>query len=130
MGLDIHILRKAITPDPELEKIFLEDNDHEVGYFRKFNALLNWVSTHVKNVENCEEVLLTREHLETLKATLQNLNQDNCHELLPTQDGFFFGSLEYDDNYWEDVNELRPLLDNLLTETNFESERLFFWAWW
>lgn len=130
MGLDILILRKKIILDPELAKLQQDEVGHVAGYFRKFNALLNWVNTHVRSIDNCEEVVLTREHLETLKVTLQNLTRENCHELLPTQDGFFFGSLEYDDNYWEDVNELRPLLDTLLTETDFENDRLFFWAWW
>ena len=130
MGLDIHILRKEIIPDPELAKFELDDVDHGVGYFRKFNAFFNWVNTHVNCVENCEEILLTREHLETLKTTLQNLTRENCHQLLPTQSGFFFGSLEYDDYYWQDVNELRSLLDKLLTENNFESEHIFFYAWW
>ena len=130
MGLDVYVLRKDRVPDPELAKFELDSLDHEVAYFRKFNAFLNWVNTHVKNVESCEEILLTQEHLETLKATLQNLTRKNCHQLLPTRSGFVFGSMEYDDYYWQAVNELRSLLGTLLTETNFESEHIFFYAWW
>ena len=37
-----------------------------------------------------------------------------CEELLPTQDGFFFGGTSYDDWYYESVQYTRDLCDKLL----------------
>jgi hypothetical protein len=39
-----------------------------------------------------------------------------AQELLPTQDGFFFGSTEYDESYLDDITYTRDVLKALLAE--------------
>ncbi|WP_271311506.1 hypothetical protein [Yersinia intermedia] len=75
----------------------------KIGYYLKFNALLNWVDTHVAEVDNCVDVPLSHSHLETLSKTLSQLTTENCHDVFPALDGFFFGSQTYDENYWSEV---------------------------
>ena len=124
MGLDIYI---ETQPKNDLNN---DTSRWQVGYFRKFNALVSWVENNVGMVENCELVELNREHLLKLKADLDCLNKENCSEIMPTMEGFFFGSQEYDDFYWRDVDELRELTEQLIENHDFDNNRLTFCAWW
>jgi hypothetical protein len=45
-----------------------------------------------------------------------------AQELLPTQAGFFFGSTDYDEHYYEDLVYTRDVLDKLLAEPGDEFE--------
>ncbi|HHU8001616.1 TPA: hypothetical protein ACUKX0_004817, partial [Escherichia coli] len=124
MGLDIYI---ETQPKNDLNN---DTSRWQVGYFRKFNALVSWVENNVGMVENCELVELNREHLLKLKADLECLNEENCSEIMPTMEGFFFGSQKYDDFYWRDVDELRELTEELIENHDFDNNRLTFCAWW
>ncbi|AWM79061.1 hypothetical protein DKL61_01090 [Gammaproteobacteria bacterium ESL0073] len=106
------------------------DEIMEMGVFRKVNALLQWVNTYVMTVENCAYIPISKEDLEKLQGTLNQLTTDNCQELFPTQEGFFYGSTEYDECYWEDVQAIKEWLDKTLAEFDFGEEMLFFSAWW
>lgn len=118
MGLDISFVS---CPRDQLS---------EVGEFRKVNALLQWVNTHVMTVENCAYIPIPKEDLEKLQCTLNQLTTDNCQELFPTQEGFFYGSTEYDEHYWNDVQEVKAWVDETLANFEFEEEMLLFSAWW
>jgi hypothetical protein len=43
-------------------------------------------------------------------------NPDVAEDLLPTKEGFFFGSVDYDDAYLQDIRETRNTLQELLQE--------------
>ncbi|EIX0822301.1 hypothetical protein MJ755_004817, partial [Escherichia coli] len=49
---------------------------------------------------------------------------------LPTREGFFFGSQEYDEGYWHDVGQLKELVEDLIKNHDFHNNRLTFCAWW
>ncbi|CDL80393.1 hypothetical protein [Xenorhabdus cabanillasii] len=123
MGLDIHFF----SGDKQKE---CADKDVEVGYFRKINSLLYWVSNNVQDVNNCEEILIPKHKLEQLLADLNKLTKDNCPKLFPTADGFYFGSTEYDEDYWSEVEEVKAWVSSVLKSFDFDNYKLFFWAWW
>lgn len=58
------------------------------------------------------------------------LNPDLCSALLPTDDGFFFGSTDYDHWYVEDIKYTYETLAKVLEETDFETEMLFYRSSW
>lgn len=118
MGLDISLVA---CPRDQLS---------EVGEFRKVNALLQWVNNNVMTVENCAYIPITKEDLEKLQNILNQLTPLNCKTLFPTQEGFFYGSTEYDECYWDDVQDVKEWVDKTLVEFNFEGDILFFSAWW
>lgn len=118
MGLDISFVA---CPRDQLS---------EVGEFRKVNALLQWVNNNVMAVANCAYIPISKEDLEKLQGTLNQLTTDNCQELFPTQEGFFYGSTEYDEHYWEDVADVKAWVDETLAQFAFEEDILFFSAWW
>ena len=53
-----------------------------------------------------------------------------CEEVLPTRDGFFFGGLQYNEWYIEDVKYTFDLCEKLLKETDFDHYELFYLASW
>lgn len=130
MGLDIYI---ETQPKNDLNN---EAARKEVGYFYQFNALVGWMNRNVGKVDSFKFLEITKNDLCALKATLIRLNESNCEGLLPTQDefeptgGFYFGSMDYDEDYWRDVGELKALVEELINNYDFHNNRLTFCAWW
>ncbi|HAX1982187.1 TPA: hypothetical protein JW546_003932 [Escherichia coli] len=124
MGLDIYF---ESQPKNELNN---EESRKQIGYFRKFNALVGWMERNVGEVKNCELLELTMNDICFLKAHLMHINESNCEEILPVTEGFFFGSQEYDEYYWLDVVELKELVDEIIENHDFHNNRLTFCAWW
>lgn len=118
MGLDIYLYEAK------------KSEQKKVGYFRKDNAFLHWVDTHVKEVENCVDITISKEQLKALQNTLLTLTKENCAENFPTQNGFFYGSTDYDEWYWDGVEELKQWVKETLQTFNFEENNLIFHAWW
>ncbi|EDR6206953.1 hypothetical protein BEL53_000880 [Salmonella enterica subsp. enterica serovar Bonariensis] len=123
MGLDVYFIKRP--PDTTRR-----EQDEAVGYYGKFNALLNWIDANAGEVENCTDVPLTRHDLEKLRGTLDRLTPENCNDLFPTTEGFFFGSQEYNDDYWSDVASLKQFVQQQLASFDFDAHRLCFHAWW
>ena len=58
------------------------------------------------------------------------LNPDVCNELLPTTDGFFFGSKNYDNWYIDDVKYTYEVLGDVLDSTDFDNQVIFYESSW
>ena len=92
--------------------------------WRKANQIHKWFVDNVQEGnDNCERHYVSRENLETLLehiSTILNcsdpLNRNQvAKELLPTDiEGCFFGSEEYDDWYFENLEETKKVLDKVL----------------
>ena len=81
--------------------------DLKVGYWRKANQIHHWFVDNVQNGEdNCAEYYVDRAKLIELRdlCKLALKDKGKAEELLPTQSGFFFGSTEIDEWYFQDVN--------------------------
>jgi len=90
---------------------------YQVGYWRKFNALHNYIVKHFADGnDDCKPVYIGYKELELLRNICKDVlnNHDLASELLPTQDGFFFGSTEYDDWYFKDLEYSLELFDKIL----------------
>lgn len=112
MGLDIYFFQrtKAIKT---------------VAQFRKVNFLVEWVHSHVADVENCQDIVIDREKVEVLYQDLCSLNKTNADEIMPT-----FGLSEYDERYWSNVGETKEVCEDILANFDFENYHLVFHAWW
>ena len=69
MGLDQNMYRfnKHLT---NTARNFANDNSkEELAYWRKSNELHQWICDHVKEVDNCEFVLISKQQLEELYNT-------------------------------------------------------------
>jgi leucyl aminopeptidase (aminopeptidase T) len=103
--------------------------EEEVAYWRKANAIHQWFVDVCQNgVDECQQTYVSREQLTelaTLCAELTALRKTSpseaekrAAEALPPQAGFFFGSTDLDEYYWEDVRKTAETLAALLAEND------------
>lgn len=95
--------------------------EKELIYWRKANAIHKWfVENCGGGVDECQKMWVTKDYLKYLLSICERVMEDKSRasELLPTQSGCFFGSLEYDDSYFEDIqftiDKLKEVINNPL----------------
>jgi len=140
MGLDMYLNAKRYVSsndlfdkaDPEIYKSVKElsgagsfpessyphaEIEIAVGYWRKANAIHKWFVDNVQNGEDeCRPHYVSREHLQTLLVTVDEVLTTRNTDLLPVfTEGFFFGSYEIDDYYWEYLEDTKATLTNILS---------------
>ena len=147
MGLDMYLekrVRLYKIQDREWKKdirLFSDDQpkvyknldcpwlSFEVGYWRKANQIHHWFVENVQNGEDdCKEYRVTYDQLRELhdlcKQILDEPNEKKrlklAKELLPTQEGFFFGTTDYDEYYFEELKDTVDMLENLFKEEDAE----------
>lgn len=106
-----------------------------VGYFRKVNFLVKYFSDLGFDVENQTPFYINKDQVTELRDRCQRVLDDHslAEDLLPTMGGFFFGSTDYDEYYFEDVEEvlkyceesLLPMFDEL-----DDRESIYFSTWY
>ena len=108
MGLDMFLYGVEYHSQYDDE----EDNNKsyyvmtEEIYWRKANQIHKWFVENVQNgIDNCAMYYVSEESLYKLKELCEKVleNSELAGELLPTTNGFFFGSTEYDEFYYHDV---------------------------
>jgi len=88
-----------------------------IGYWRKANAVHQWFVDNCQDgVDDCRYAYVPREKLEELKALCEKvvLQPAVADEELPVQQGFFFGSYEYDEWYFDGIKQTIEIIDNCL----------------
>lgn len=90
-----------------------------IAYWRKANQIHSWfVRECQEGRDECQKTYVGREKLAELREIclriLADKDEDLAEELLAPQGGFFFGSTEYNDWYWQDVRSTVKQLDRAL----------------
>lgn len=103
MGLDIY---------------FTKRKDTELHYFRKVNFLVYFFKQINPYIENRGFCFVNKEHIEDLldRCNKVLIDHEKAEELLPTMDGFFYGSTDYDEHYFKKVIDVAICCDKLLKE--------------
>lgn len=131
MGLDMYLeLRKTeysysdVDYPEELElfkgyedKSIRKQTSYEVGYWRKANAIHNWfVNNCAGGEDNCQPIYVEVQSLIELHDICKKVKEDHslADELLPTQAGFFFGSLAYDEWYFMQLDRTINILSEVI----------------
>lgn len=111
----------ATAIKPERIKYIIE----EVAYWRKANAIHDWFVKNCQGgVDECQEAYVSRENLEELLGVVTAIldapegeERDKlAAETLPPAAGFFFGSTEIDNWYYEDIESTKTILTEILAE--------------
>ncbi len=139
MGLDMFLMRGPKNVDDES----LWDKAKEVGYWRKANHIHAWFVDNCQDgIDECQTTEVDKEKLEELFSICRTIinpgggsvplieKESIAQEKLPTRQGFFFGGTEYDQYYYEDVDETMNILEKVLAETDFENESIYYSASW
>lgn len=108
--------------------------DNELVYWRKANMIHGWFHRKFNGVENGKyypcTVEILRELLATCKEVLTYRNDvDKLKHILPPMQGFFFGSYEYDEYYFNSVEYTIEQLEKLLSTTPLP-ESIYYLADW
>lgn len=103
----------------------------ETMYWRKANAIHNWFVINVQDCkDDCEIYPVTKQQLQQLLNLCTEVLNDytKAEELLPTTCGFFFGSTDYNDMYFEDLIYTKENLEKILNNDN--TKYLYYWSSW
>ena len=95
---------------------------YDVIEWRKANAIHNWFVENVQDGnDDCGRYPVSVDKLKDLRSACRNAMQ--CYDerniedtamWMPTQDGFFFGSTDYDEWYREDLQRTFDACNNLI----------------
>ena len=97
--------------------------NYEVGYWRKANHIHNWFMQNCARrdeydnpIDDCRPIEITVDKLEKLLDDCKKVLADHslAKELLPTVDGFFFGSTAYDDYYLGQIEQTIEIIEPVL----------------
>ena len=134
MGLDMYLWKSEKTGLGHGQHPTASYNNSErVAYWRKANAVHSWFVGHAQDGEDeCRPYIVQREQLVELLEICEAIqeNPDAAPYLLPTQDGFFFGSTEYDEMYAEDIDLTINQCREILQTFDFYSFDLVYRASW
>jgi len=105
----------------------------EVAYWRKANQIHRWFVENVQQGEDdCREYLVDTEDLKKLLATVKKVlaNRSKADDLLPPQLGFFYGSLEKDEYYFNALEYTRKMLEKTLKKPLVGNQSYYYRASW
>lgn len=92
----------------------------QVMYWRKANAIHKWFTDNCYEGKenNGEEIYVSSENIKKLLDDIQAVLDDTslAESILPTESGFFFGTTEYDEWYFDDLRKTKDCFENLLKE--------------
>ncbi len=84
------------------------------AYWRKANQVHAWFVREVqKGNDNCGEYYVSQDKLKELRDLCQKALDTRDPNLLPPQDGFFFGGTDIDEWYWQDLKNTITQLDKI-----------------
>ena len=145
MGLDMNLYRETYMSEyhdnPSLKITAIRDGKdttkqvrivlEDVHYWRKANAIHAWfVDNCADGVDECQRISVSYEQLCQLRDLCKQVLDDHskAKELLPTREGFFFGSTEYDEWYFKGIEETYDVLKEEL-DHQYPSDYMY-WASW
>lgn len=102
---------------PELASTPIREVWVEAMYWRKSNAIHKWFVDNVQSgQDDCRSYMVSREKLVELVYLILKVIETQDTSLLPPTQGFFFGSSEVDDWYWQDLEDTVKQLSTILEE--------------
>ena len=133
MGLDMYLTAKRYVWNYKDEDKALQDQLDDVMkddlaegmrvkevsvdalYWRKANHIHKWFVDNCQGGEDdCKEYWVDAKQLVRLKDLCESVLLQKDVGLLPTADGFFFGSTDYDEWYWSEIEETAKGLEKVL----------------
>lgn len=105
--------------------------EEQIGYWRKANAIHKWFVDNVSDGEdNCGTYSVEIDDLINLLELCKQVKNEpsRAETLLPTQSGFFFGDVEYDELYMKDIDHTINVIETALSESSFDKNGREFYS--
>ena len=99
--------------------------EEQVGYWRKANQIHKWFVDNIQDGnDNCGTYYVGIDDLMNLLDLCKQVrdNSEKAEELLPPQEGFFFGDVSIDQYYFHDINHTIEILEGVLSEKVFDKD--------
>ena len=147
MGLDMYLTAKRYIYDfgdndmplrdalkeLKVNDMCVKELSYEAGYWRKANQIHKWFVDNVQGgVDNCAEYLVSVADLEKLLALVNEVltHTKKAKDLLPTSNGFFFGSGLYDEGYYDDLIHTKAIIENVLSMPDLSKYDIYYSSSW
>lgn len=104
-----------------------------VMYWRKANMIHGWFVDHVQDGnDDCGNYVVSIETLKELLNVCSMVYADNslAEDLLPINEGFFFGIREYNEWYFEHIQDTIKMLSGIITDPRFEGYYFYYSSSW
>ena len=112
--------RKDIQPERVSEIV------EDVMYWRKANHIHNWfVSNCQGGVDECQEARVSLDQLKELSELCKKVVDKKDPSLMETVQGFFFGSTDYDQYYYDMCTETHEVIENIVKEMEDEPKDVY-----
>ena len=130
MGLDMYLEKRKKSVEEGTQNAW-----EEVMYWRKANQVRAWFVRNIEEMEedsDCEYFAVSKELLEKLVADCKAVldDRDSAEETMPSSSGFFFGSCNYDEWYFKDLENTIVGVQRVINETDWETEEVAYYEWW
>ena len=149
MGLDMYLTAKCYTgygdEHDSLKQAIKDTNpiglgdfelkylEFQIGYWRKANQIHNWFVENVqKGVDDCGDYVVELKQLHALKDLCEEVLKDESlvAEKLPPRKGFFFGSYEIDEYYFNDLHHTLDILDKIFSNQHHKLWDFYYHSSW
>ena len=126
MGLDMYLMQRIRKEE------HIEDTDIELVYWRKANAIHKFFTDINEQYDSCESIEVTKDMLGMLldRCTMVLEDRSRADELLPTTNGFFFGSTEYDEWYFNKLEDTVRDITPILSDGDIKDGDLYYYGWY
>lgn len=104
-----------------------------VAQWRKANQIHGWFVNNVQGGDDdCKEHWVSQEQLQELVDLCKEVMKrpTEAKDLLPVQQGFFFGNESYDQYYFQDIKYTIETLETLLKENPTKGGDLYYSSSW
>jgi hypothetical protein len=136
---DFHPEEKAVNQRVK-EALGLQGYDREsqsmevkltVAYWRKANQIHNWFVQNVQGgKDNCDEYFVPRDALIDLLETVNVVLANRDSSKLKPVEGFFFGSTNIDEWYWDDLEHTKTMVTHALEDTALKDAMFYYESSW
>ena len=104
-----------------------------VAYWRKANAIHNWFVENIQDgVDDCKEYYVSITQLHNLLDKVDAVLNDHslASTILPSKSGFFYGSVAYDEWYFEDLEYTKKILEEMLQDKDSKNGEYYYHSSW
>lgn len=125
-----------LFPELDTGNIYGFEVGRTIAYWRKANQIHQWFVINCQSGEDdCKQYYVEREQLQELLDLCHEVkkhkdDKEFIEEELPPQAGFFFGSTEIDDCYWQDIDSTIDQLTKILNDERLNNYDFYYQSSW